>query len=151
MWLADNIAVCVSSAKPRRYAAKVVAAMSSSAGPSRLWLGVIAILSFGGLVLAAFASGYHLVGDAPVGLAPAASLPGEVRVARSRVVRRDVGKGRVVARSDPEGGEVVGELPPEQPVSILAEKGEWVQVRYEQGGNTREGWVEAVNLSPAEP
>lgn len=124
--------------------------MSSSAGPSPLWLGVIAILSFGGLVLAAFASGYHLVGDAPVGLAPAVPVAGERRGARSRVVRRDIEKERAVAHSTPEGGEVVGKLRPEQPVSILAEKGAWTQIRYEEDGETREGWIEAVNLSPAE-
>jgi hypothetical protein len=124
--------------------------MRSSAGPSPLWLGVIAILSFGGLVVAAFASGYHLVGDAPVGLAPAAPNAGAGKVARSRVVRRDIEKERAVARSSPERGEVVGKLRPEQPVSILAEKGEWVQIRYEQDGQAREGWIEAVNLSSTE-
>jgi hypothetical protein len=126
-------------------------AMSSSAGPSPLWLGVIAILSFGGLVLAAFASGYHLVGDAPVGRAPAVPVAGAGKLARARVVRRDIQKERAVAHSAPEGGEVVGDLRPEQPVSILAEKGEWVQIRYEHEGEIREGWIEAVNLSSTEP
>lgn len=125
--------------------------MSSSAGPSPLWLGVIAILSFGGLVLAAFASGYHLVGDAPVGLAPAAPVAGAGKLAPSRVVRRDIQKDRAVARSAPQGGEIVAELRPEQPVSILAEKGQWVQIRYEHEGETREGWIESVNLSSTTP
>lgn len=125
--------------------------MSSSAGPSPMWLGVIAILSFGGLVLAAFASGYHLVGDTPVGRAAAVPAAGEGRLARSRLVRKDIEKKRAVAHSSPDGGEVVGELRPEQAVSILAEKGGWVQIRYEQDGKTREGWIEAVNLSSPEP
>jgi hypothetical protein len=127
----------------------VVSAMRSSAGPSPLWLGIIAILSFGGLVVAAFASGYHLVGDAPVGLAPVAPNAGVGKLARYRVVRRDIEKG-AVAHSSPQGGEVVGKLRPEQPVSILAEKDEWVQIRYEQDGQAREGWIEAVNLSSTE-
>lgn len=125
--------------------------MSSSAGPSPLWLGVIASLSFGGLVLAAFASGYHLVGDAPVGGATTALLPGEERLPRSSTVRSDIGKERSVARSSPGGGEVVGQLRPEQPVSILAEKGEWLQIRFEQDGKTHEGWIEALHLSSAGP
>jgi hypothetical protein len=67
------------------------------------------------------------------------------------VVRRDIDKERAVAHSSPQGGAVVGKLRPEQPVSILAEKGDWVQIRYEQDGEAREGWTEAVNLSSPEP
>ena len=47
--------------------------------------------------------------------------------------------------------EIVAELRPEQPVSILAEKGQWVQIRYEHEGETREGWIESVNLSSTTP
>ena len=125
--------------------------MSSSAGPSPLWLGVIAILSFGGLVLAAFASGYHLVGETPVGRASAVPVAGEGTFIPSRAVRRDIEKERAVAYSNPERGEIVGELRPGQPVCILAEKGAWVQISYERDGKQLEGWVEAVNLASAEP
>lgn len=123
--------------------------MSFSAGPSPVWLGVVAILSFGGLVLASFASGYHLVGDPPAA-ARAGSAPAEAPSIRSARVREDVPKARAVARASPEEGEVVGQLRPEQSVSVLAEKGAWVQIRYEQGGVAREGWTESVNLSSDE-
>src|SRR3954463_11887780 len=35
--------------------------MTARAAPSPVWLGLFGALSFGGLVLASFASGYHLV------------------------------------------------------------------------------------------
>ena len=62
--------------------------MASRATLSPAWLGIFAVLSFGGLVLASFASGYHLVmKTAPRGMAaesedsPAASAAADPRAA----------------------------------------------------------------------
>ncbi|MEO8179935.1 MAG: SH3 domain-containing protein [Deltaproteobacteria bacterium] len=61
--------------------------MTARAAPSPAWLGLFGALSFGGLVLASFASGYHLVmksaqqglsaapADSPAGSDPAANAP----------------------------------------------------------------------------
>lgn len=123
--------------------------MSFSAGPSPLWLGVIAISSFGGLVMAAFASGYHLVEDPRAVSALASAAPGAAG-ARPALVRALAADEQAVVRSRPGGGEVLGQLSAEQPVSILAEQAGWVRIRYEQGGEAREGWLEAVSLSATE-
>jgi hypothetical protein len=57
--------------------------MASRATMSPAWLGIFAVLSFGGLVLASFASGYHLVmKTAPRGTAAASEdSPAEPRTA----------------------------------------------------------------------
>jgi hypothetical protein len=137
--------------------------MSSSVGPSPVWLGVIAGASFAGLVLSAFASGYHLVGGGasepsaaiapavaaePVSaseLAPAA--PPSPKRARSAVVRALAKKERVVVRAKPDVGEVVDQLSPEQRVTVLGQEGEWSHIRYERAGKTREGWTRHTNLA----
>jgi len=131
--------------------------MSSSPGPSPAWLGVAAVASFAGLVIAAFASGYHLVGEAPPNVSSAA--PGvEARPqnaasgepARVAIVREQPRQERAVVRRKPETGEVLDHLSAEQRVTILAEEGAWFQIRYEQQGQEREGWTHQVNLSVAE-
>jgi hypothetical protein len=128
--------------------------MSSSPGPSPAWLGIAAVASFAGLVIAAFASGYHLVGEAPPGVSSAA--PGaEARAqnavstepARLATVREQPRQERAVVRRKPETGEVLDHLSAEQRVTILAEEGDWFQIRYERQGQEREGWTHQVNLS----
>lgn len=43
--------------------------MDPEIGPSPVWFGVLAIVSFAVLVIIAFASGYHLVADTPAAAA----------------------------------------------------------------------------------
>lgn len=130
--------------------------MSSSPGPSPAWLGVAALASFAGLVIAAFASGYHLVGEAPPKLgsaAPAALTAPEAQndtsgePVRWATVREQPQKERAVVRRKPETGEVLDHLSAEQRVTILAEAGAWFQIRYEREGQEREGWTHQVNLA----
>jgi SH3 domain-containing protein len=139
--------------------------MNSSVGPSPVWLGVFAAASFAGLVLSAFASGYHLVGSgppepSPVSAARPAALASEpvsvgepiaaapaAKRTRSAVVRALPKKERAVVRSKPEAGEVLDQLAPEQRVTVLAEDGAWSRIRYERAGKTREGWTRQTNLS----
>jgi hypothetical protein len=127
-----------------------------SAGPSPAWLGAFAAISFGGLVAAAFASGYHLASDAPVPAASAsasasrtssvlvASLVGPARIAEPLVDRE-----RAVLRAEPEG-EIVDELPAGRTVTITRQSGEFVMLRYEHDGQLRVGWTHRVNIVPAE-
>jgi hypothetical protein len=130
--------------------------MSSSPGPSPAWLGVAALASFAGLAIAAFASGYHLVGEAPTELgsaapkaaeAPRAKDDSSVQAARLATVREQPRQERPAVRRTPETGEVLDHLSPEQRVTILAEEGAWFKIRYERQGNEREGWTQQVNLS----
>jgi len=125
------------------------------AGPSPAWLGVIAVFSFGGLALAAFASGYHLASDPPPHLAKApiaadpSSLP-ESEVTKffhtGSVAEPLVERDQAVLRSTPGEGEVIDELPAGRSVSITAESGEWLFVSYERDGKTLEGWTHRVNI-----
>ena len=114
-----------------------------------MWLGVVAAVSFGGLVCASFASGYHLVGGPTV---PAASRSVEPGIAspsgelRSAVVRQSLDKSAVL-RTKPDGGEIIEQLPAAQRVTILKESGPWLLIRYERQGKVREGWARAINLS----
>ena len=130
--------------------------MSSSPGPSPDWLGVAAVASFAGLAIAAFASGYHLVGEAPPAVsssappaleAPRAGDDSSAQPARLAVVREQPRQERAVVRRKPETGEVLDHLSPEQRVTILAEEGDWFQIRYERQGQKREGWTHQVNLA----
>lgn len=115
-----------------------------------MWLGVVAAVTFGGLVCASFASGYHLVGGPAV---PAASRSVEPGVGspsgelRSAVVRQSLDKSAAVLRTKPDGGEVIEQLPAAQRVTILKESGPWLLIRYERQGKVREGWARAINLS----
>jgi hypothetical protein len=125
-----------------------------SAGPSPAWLGAFAAISFGGLVVTAFASGYHLASDAPVPAASAsasrtssvlaASLVGPARIAEPLVDRE-----RAVLRAEPEG-EIVDELPAGRSVTITRQMGEFVMLRYERDGQLRVGWTHRVNIVPGE-
>lgn len=134
--------------------------MSFSLGPSPVWLGVAAVTSFAGLVIAAFASGYYLVGGvqaevtspaAAVVEEPLARNPSSAEPARFATVRERPRQERAAVRRKPETGEVVDHLSAEQRVTILAEEGAWFRVRYEREGKEREGWTHQVNLSVAEP
>lgn len=139
-----------------------------NAGPSPVSLGVVAILSFGGLVVAAFASGYHLAshsGAAEVS-APeeggAEAAPGddgsgsEANAAAfapipGRVAEPLVDREKAVLRSAPENGEVIDELPSGRTLSISRESGDWLFVRYERDGKQREGWAHRINIEREEP
>lgn len=130
--------------------------MSSSPGPSPAWLGVAAVASFAGLVIAAFASGYHLVEEAPPKVssaapaalaAPRARAASSAEPARSATVREQPRQERAVVRRKPDTGEVIDHLSAEQRVTILAEEGAWFQIRYERQGQEREGWTHQVNLA----
>jgi uncharacterized protein YgiM (DUF1202 family) len=120
--------------------------MTSSAGPSPAVLGVIALASFAGLVLAAFASGYHLVGGGEAGSTSTVSEsvgvePGEADAPGRAAFVRELGqKERAVVRVKPEG-EVVEQLKPGQAVTVLDQNGDWYRIRYERDGQTRDGWT----------
>ena len=138
-----------------------------NAGPSPASLGVVAILSFGGLVVAAFASGYHLAShSAPVKVAteqPAADVESAGDGASSaanaaafapvpgRIAEPLVDRDKAVLLSAPESGEVVDELPSGRSVAISRESGDWLFVRYQRDGKEREGWVHRINIVRDEP
>lgn len=132
----------------------------TSAGPSPAWLGVAGIISFGGLVIAAFASGYHLASDAPPPRPAPIVTRGERAPAADRVEELTgtgsvaeplVDRQRAVLRAEPVNGEIVDELPAGRSVTILRQRGEWVLIRYERDGKSREGWTHRVNIKPGEP
>lgn len=133
-----------------------------SAGPSPAWLGSIAAISFGGLVLAAFASGYHLAIDPPPTkqrvLAPAktsaADALGEEAappIHAGTVTEPLVDREQAVLRAEPVDGEIVDELPAGRKVTVSAQSGEWLFVRYERDGKAHEGWTHRVNIEPEGP
>ena len=132
----------------------------TSAGPSPAWLGFAGLVSFGGLVIAAFASGYHLASDAPPARpapvvtrgerAPVADSVGEL-AGTGIVAEPLVDRSRAVLRAVPVNGEIVDELPAGRSVEILRQQGEWVLIRYERDGKAREGWAHRVNIKPGEP
>jgi len=129
------------------------------------WLGLFAIASFGGLVLASFASGYHLVvspvpGEPPAGSASggsasagsasgSASAPTAVSAPapREAVVRRGLTPDLAVVRSEPEKGEILARLPANQSVSVLSREGLWARVEFSRDGKSVAGWTLASNLS----
>jgi hypothetical protein len=127
--------------------------MTSSAGPSPAVLGVIALASFAGLVLAAFASGYHLVGggaeasSASVASEAASEERGEAEAPGRTAVVRELGKKeRALLRVKPEG-EVVEPLESGQSVIVLDQSGDWYRIRYERDGQSRDGWTPEGMLS----
>jgi hypothetical protein len=137
-----------------------------NAGPSPISLGVVAILSFGGLVVAAFASGYHLASHTGAGgsdtgalSAPKAGGDGagsEVNAAAfapipGRVAEPLVAREKAVLLSAPESGDVVDELPSGRDLSISRESGDWLFVRYERDGKQHEGWAHRINIEREEP
>ena len=140
-----------------------------NAGPSPVSLGVIAILSFGGLVMAAFASGYHLASHAAAPPA-AASAPrsgasgaedGEGTSSEAsaaafapipgRIAEPLVDRDKAVLRAAPEDGAVVDELPSGRSVTISRESGDWLFVSYQRDGEEREGWAHRINIERDEP
>ena len=132
----------------------------TSAGPSPAWLGVAGIVSFGGLVIAAFASGYHLASDAPPPRATsslsraeraASGETGEELTGSGSVAEPLVDRARAVLRAAPVNGEIIDELPAGRSVAILRQQGDWVQISYDRDGKAREGWTHRVNIKPGEP
>jgi hypothetical protein len=132
-----------------------------NAGPSPAWLGVVGILSFGGLVVAAFASGYHLAIDAPAPKATAAASAEERTVSpeepatpapggAARVAEPLVDRERAVLRAEPGSGKVVDELPAGRGITITRQSGDWLLVRYTRDGKAHEGWTHRVNIVPEE-
>jgi hypothetical protein len=137
-----------------------------NAGPSPASLGVVAILSFGGLVIAAFASGYHLAShvDAPAVTAaqPVGSAAAETGSEGApeaaafapiggHVAEPLVDREKAVLLSAPENGQVIDELPSGRALSISRESGDWLFVRYERDGRQREGWAHRINIERDEP
>jgi hypothetical protein len=134
-----------------------------NAGPSPVSLGVVAILSFGGLVVAAFASGYHLASHASTETVAATEASASAKGASSaanaaafapipgRVAEPLVDREMAVLRAAPEDGAVVDELPSGRSVTISREYGDWLFVRYERDGKEREGWAHRINIERDEP
>lgn len=134
-----------------------------NAGPSPVSLGVVAILSFGGLVVAAFASGYHLASHATtetvIATESGTSAEGANSVANAaafapisgRVAEPLVDRDKAVLLAAPEDGAVVDELPSGRVVTISRESGDWLFVRYERDGKEREGWAHRINIERDEP
>jgi hypothetical protein len=115
------------------------------------WLGLFAISSFGGLVLAFFASGYHLVVTAVPGAAPpatgSAGAPVSAPAAREAVVRQGLTPDLAVVRSEPDKGEIVSRLPANQSVSVLSREGLWARIEFVRDDKAVAGWTLASNLS----
>ncbi len=133
-----------------------------NAGPSPAWLGIVAAASFGGLVLAAFASGYHLAIDPPpvkarASIAVPADPADDTNPENEKPIRAGtvaaplVDRERAVLRAEPVDGEIVGELPAGRHVTVSAQSGERLFVRYERNGKALEGWTHRVNIQAEEP
>lgn len=134
-------------------------------GPSPVSLGVVAILSFGGLVVAAFASGYHLASHTGTEAASTRQVGGEAASDGAspeanaaafapipgRVAEPLVDRDKAVLLSAPESGDVVDELPSGRTVTISRESGDWLFVRYERDGKEHEGWAHRINIERDEP
>jgi hypothetical protein len=136
--------------------------MNFISAPSPAWLGTVAAMSFAGLVLAAFASGYHLAIDPPPTKARAlvsapASDPDAVDEERAQPIHAGtvteplVDREQAVLRSEPMDGEIVDELPAGRRVTVSAQSGQWLFVRYERDGKAHEGWTHRVNIQPEDP
>jgi hypothetical protein len=144
-----------------------------NAGPSPAWLGVVASISFGGLVVAAFASGYHLASHSPLDgevaseriatssnvatSGPATDTGGESDTSAAfapipgKVAEPLVDRERAVLTKGPGDGEIVDELPAGRRVTISRESGDFLYVRYERGGKEHEGWAHRINIEREEP
>jgi hypothetical protein len=124
--------------------------MTPRAAISPAWLGLFALGSFGGLVIASFASGYHLVvkGTAPGAPAPSGA-PAAVSApaAREAVTRQGLMPDLAVVRSEPEKGEILARLPANQSVSVLVQEGRWARIEFARDGKSVSGWTLASNLS----
>jgi hypothetical protein len=139
-----------------------------NAAPSPVSLGVVAILSFGGLVVTAFASGYHLASHSGTGTLSVAEADGEAAASGEegpgseanaaafapipgRVAEPLVDREKAVLLSAPENGDVVDELPSGRNLSISRESGDWLFVSYERDGKQQEGWAHRINIEREEP
>lgn len=144
-----------------------------NAGPSPAVLGVVAALSFGALVVAAFTSGYHLAGRAATAdvagaelaaqsspsaansssddLAGSAAQAAAFAPIEGRVAEPLVDRDKAVLLAAPENGDVVDELPSGRAVTISRESGDWLFVSYERDGRPHEGWAHRINIEREEP
>jgi hypothetical protein len=136
----------------------------NNVGLSPAWLGVLAIASFGGLVAAAFASGYHLASDVPIdsdlaaGRAAAeASAGAELDSVTTfapipgRIAEPLVDRERAVLLKEPGESGVVDQLPAGRRVTISRESGDFLFLRYERNGREHEGWAHRINIEREEP
>jgi hypothetical protein len=136
----------------------------NNARPSPVWLGVVAIISFGGLVASAFASGYHLASQAPIESDAALAAQREPVSAGSdsanaaafapisgRVAEPLVDRERAVLMKGPGEGEVLDELPAGRSVTISREAGDWLYVSYQRDGKEHDGWAHRINIEQEEP
>jgi hypothetical protein len=136
----------------------------NNARPSPVWLGVVAVISFGGLVASAFASGYHLASQEPiVSDAPSTALREPVSATSDsasaaafapipgRVAEPLVDRERAVLMKEPGAGDVLDELPAGRSVTISREAGDWLYVSYERAGKEHDGWAHRINIEREEP
>jgi hypothetical protein len=137
-----------------------------NAGPSPVWLGALASISFGGLVVAAFASGYELARDAPID-SDAPSLRAASSGAASsgegldsattfapipgKIAEPLVDPERALLMKGPGESPVLDQLPAGRRVTISRESGDFLFVRYERGGKEHEGWAHRINVEREEP
>jgi len=54
--------------------------------------------------------------------------------------------GCALARRKPIWTVAVAQLAPDQSVDVIRQDGDWFQVRYQVGGQSREGWTHKVNV-----
>jgi hypothetical protein len=146
--------------------------MTPRATLSPAWLGLFALATFGGLVVASFASGYHLVmKTAPRAepLTPVAAAPPEVAGAggaaaatgggaagavgaatpadpAEAIVRQNLPPDRALVWAQPKSKKVVGRLPARQRVALLGRQGTWVRVEFKRAGKQISGWTMDSNL-----
>lgn len=150
--------------------------MTPRATLSPAWLGLFALATFGGLVVASFASGYHLVmKTAPRGeITPAAEAqpavttgaggagstteaasaaaaaqaaePARAADPAQAVVRRNLPPDRARVWAQPESKKVVGRLPGKQRVALLGRQGTWVRIEFKRAGKQISGWTMESNL-----
>lgn len=149
--------------------------MTPRATLSPAWLGLFALTTFGGLVLASFASGYHLVmktapraepvatevdaPSEPVGAGGAASAAPSAAGAASElespraasdpaeaVVRTNLPPDRALVWARPESKKIVGRLPSKQRVAVLGRQGSWLRIEFERLGKRISGWTMESNL-----
>ncbi len=149
--------------------------MTPRATLSPAWLGLFALASFGGLVVASFASGYHLVMKTPpraeaLPVAPepapaavdeagaaqvaptseaAASEPASARAVNDpseAVVRQNLPPDRARVWAKPESKKVVARLPSKQRVAVLGRQGSWLRIEYKRRGKQVSGWTLESNL-----
>jgi hypothetical protein len=139
--------------------------MTPRAALSPAWLGVFAVSTFGGLVLASFASGYHLVmkspprsEPAPVVIAeppppPVVAAPAAAPKPKAptpdpaeAVVRPNLTPDRARVFSKPHAGVVVARLPSNQRVAVRGRDGEWLRIEFDRKGKRVIGWTPESNL-----